>query len=477
MKVSKTRTRGSYIWFRLFLSFIFVLFLAGGIYSGSLFYFTVKDIVAHAQIPSFRSLDFPIPPISNSNTESSGGGGADQARDELRVWEKRERVNILLLGIDKREGEHGPWRTDTMILGTIDPQSKTAGMLSLPRDLWVPVPGYGENRINSANFIGERDKYPGGGPALAVKTVEYNFGVPVHYYVLVDFDGFEKIIDTIGGIDVNVERTLHDEQYPDPSPDDPNRVRTVHFDAGLQHMDGKAALEYARSRKSTSDFDRSHRQIQIILAVREQALRLNLIPRVPDLMVTLADTVQTDLQPGNIITLARWADEIEQENLTSLVIDYTMTVEHVTPSGAWVLLPIREKIRPAVEELFTSPAPAPPPSPSPQPQVVPIEQIDRLAQEGAKIVVQNGTPTANLAAQTAAFLKEQGYHVVEFSNADRFDYPQSIIIDYTGKEYTIQSLAVLFNVISENIRRSPNLKSEVDIRLIVGQDFTLPSPP
>jgi LCP family protein required for cell wall assembly len=475
MKGRKTRRRGPYIWSRLFLSLIFVLFLAGGVYSGSLFYFTVKDIVAHAQIPSLPNLHLPIPAVSGGSSE--GSGEEVVPRVDLPDWEKKERVTILLLGVDKREGEHGPWRTDTVILGTIDPESKTAGMLSIPRDLWVPIPGYGENRINSANFIGDRDKYPGGGPALAQKTVEYNFGVPVHYYVLVDFDGFEKIIDTIGGIDVNVERTLHDEKYPDPSPDDPNRVKTVHFDAGLQHMDGKAALEYARSRKSTSDFDRSHRQMQIIMAVREQALRLNLIPRVPELMVTLADTVQTDLQPGNIITLARLAGEIEQENLKSVVIDYNMTVEHVTPNGAWVLLPIREKIRPMVEELFTSPVPTPPPPPTSQPQAVPVEQINRLAQEGAKIVVQNGTPTANLAAQTAAFLKEQGYHVVEFSNADRFDYSQSIIIDYTGKEYTIQSLAVLFNVTPENIRRSPNLKSEVDIRLIIGQDFTFPSSP
>ncbi len=472
MKAPRTRRQGPYIWFRLFLSLIFVLFLAGGVYSGSLFYFTVKDIVAHAQIPSLPNLHLPIPAVSSS---SESGSEPTVVRVDLPDWEKKERVNILLLGIDKREGEHGPWRTDTMILGTIDPESKTAGMLSIPRDLWVPIPGYGESRINSANFIGDRDKYPGGGPALAMKTVEYNFGVPVHYYILVDFDGFEKIIDTIGGIDVNVERTLHDEQYPDPSPDDPNRVKTVHFEAGLQHMDGKTALEYARSRKSTSDFDRSHRQMQIIMAVREQALRLNLIPRVPELMVTLADAVQTDLQPSNIITLARLAGEIEPENIKSVVIDHTMTIEHITPNGAWVLLPIREKIRPVVEELFTSPTPPAPPTP--QPQVVPAEQVNRLAQEGAKIVVQNGTPTANLAAQTAAFLKEQGYHVVEFSDADRFDYPQSIIIDYTGKEYTIQSLAELFNVTSENIRRSPNLKSEIDIRLIIGQDFILPTSP
>jgi LCP family protein required for cell wall assembly len=472
MKSPRTRRRGPYILLRLFLSLIFVLFLAGGVYSGSLFYFTVKDIVAHAQIPSLPNLHLPIPAISGGG---EGSGGEVVQRVDLPDWEKKERVTVLLLGVDKREGEHGPWRTDTMILGTIDPESKTAGMLSIPRDLWVPIPGYGENRINSANFIGDRDKYPGGGPALAKKTVEYNFGVSVHYYILLDFDGFEKIIDTIGGIDVNVERTLHDEQYPDPSPNDPNRVRTIHFEAGLQHMDGKAALEYARSRKSTSDFDRSHRQMQIIMAVREQALRLNLIPRVPELMVTLADIVQTDLQPGNIITLARLAGEIGQENIKSVVIDPNMTVEHVTPNGAWVLLPIREKIRPVVEELFTSPTPPTPPTT--QPQIVTVEETNRLAQEGAKIVVQNGTPTGNLAAQTAAFLKEQGYHVVEFSDADRFDYSQSIIIDYTGKEYTIQKLAVLFNVTPENIRRSPNLKSEVDIRLIVGQDFALPSPP
>ncbi len=472
MKGPRTRRRGSYIWFRLFLSLIFVLFLAGGVYSGSLFYFTVKDIVAHAQIPSLPNLHLPIPAISGG---SEGGSQEVMPRIDLPDWEKKERVTILALGIDKREGEHGPWRTDTMILGTIDPESKTAGVLSIPRDLWVPIPGYGESRINSANFIGDRDKYPGGGPALAKKTVEYNLGVPVHYYVLLDFDGFEKIIDTIGGIDVNVERTLHDERYPDPSPDDPNRVRTIHFEAGLQHMDGKAALEYARSRLSTSDFDRSHRQMQIIMAVRERALRLNLIPRVPELMVTLADIAQTDLQPANIITLARLGGEIEQENLKFAVIDHTMTVEHVTPSGAQVLLPIREKIRPVVEELFTSPTPPTPPTA--QSEIVTVEEINRLAQEGAKIVVQNGTPTGNLAAQTAAFLKNQGYHVVEFSDADRFDYPQSIIIDYTGKEYTLQSLAVLFNVTPENIRRSPNLKSEVDIRLIVGQDFTLPSSP
>jgi LCP family protein required for cell wall assembly len=472
MKSPRTRRRGSYIWFRLLLSLIFVLFLVGGVYSGSLFYFTVKDIVAHAQIPSLPNLHLPIPAISGG---SEGGGEAVAPRIDLPDWEKKERVTILVLGIDRREGEHGPWRTDTMILGTIDPESKTAGILSIPRDLWVPIPGYGESRINSANFVGDRDKYPGGGPALAKKTVEYNLGVPIHYYVLLDFDGFEKIIDTVGGVDVTVERVLHDETYPDPSPDDPNRVRTIHFEAGFQHMDGKAALEYARSRLSTSDFDRSHRQMQIILAVREKALRLNLIPRVPELMVTLADIVQTDLQPGNIITLARLGGEIEQENLQSAVIDHTMTVEHVTPSGAQVLLPIREKIRPVVEELFTSPTPPTPPTA--QPEIVTVEEINRLAQEGAKIVVQNGTPTANLAAQTAAFLKEQGYHVVEFSDADRFDYPQSIIIDYTGKEYTIQSLAVLFDVTPENIRRSLNLKSEVDIRLIVGQDFTLPSSP
>jgi LCP family protein required for cell wall assembly len=183
----------------LVLSGLLMIFVLGGVYSAYLFYSTVREFVAHAQ------LGMPAQP----NTEQ--GQTADEQLPNLA----QERVNILLLGTDKRLAEQGPSRTDTMIVVTVDPENKTAGMLSIPRDLWVPIPGHSENRINVAHFLGERDNYPGGGPALAKKTVQYTLGIPIHYYIRVNFEGFEKLIDAIGGIVIDVKTPIHDEKYPD----------------------------------------------------------------------------------------------------------------------------------------------------------------------------------------------------------------------------------------------------------------------
>jgi LCP family protein required for cell wall assembly len=462
------RREFSFPWAGLAVLLFCMVFLVGGVYTGYLFYVTVKDVVAHAQFPSIPTLRVPyvqIPIIAPNQPPAV-------SHPNVPDWEKKERVTILVLGIDERENEYGPWRTDSMILASIDPVSMTASMLSLPRDLWMPIPGYGENRINTANYYGDRDNYPGGGPALAKKTVQYNFGVPVHYYVLMNFDGFERLVDTIGGIDINVETPIHDEKYPVPNSSD---YMTIDIPAGMQHMDGATALKYARSRHGTTDFDRSHRQQQIIFAVREQALRLDLIPKIPELMETMGDAVKTDLQPDEILNLALIAKDIPRENVKSAVIDEKMTIDFVTDTGAQVLLPIREKIRPVVEELFAAPVQAAP-TPLPAPTLAPqdLQTVNQLTQEGAKIVVQNGTGRAGLDAEVAAFLKERGYQVVGFGQADRRDYQQTVVIDYTGKLYTLQTLLQLFNVAPENNRHSPILDSEVDIRIIVGEDFQLP---
>ena len=166
-----------------------------------------------------------------------------------------------------------------MILVTVDPGTKTAGMLSIPPDLLVPIPGHSENRINVAHFLGERDKYPGGGPALAKKTVQYTLGIPVQYYVRINFEGFEKLIDAIGGIQVEVKSAIHDEKYPDNN----YGYMTVDIPAGLQHMDGKTALQYARARHGSSDFSRARRQQQVLRAVRDKVLSLNIpLTRIPE---------------------------------------------------------------------------------------------------------------------------------------------------------------------------------------------------
>ncbi|MFQ5812778.1 MAG: LCP family protein [Anaerolineae bacterium] len=429
--------------------------------TGHRFYVTVRESVAHSQLPSLPNVN-PIPGQERTSNISTGG-------EPLPDWQKKERVNILLLGIDQREGQHGPWRTDTMIVLTIDPENNTAGMLSIPRDLWVSIPGYGEDRINTAHYTGDLKKYPGGGPALAIKTVQYNLGIPIHYYFRVNFSGFVEAIDTIGGIDIYVEEEIDDPLYPDNA----YGYDPLYIPAGSQHMDGELALKYARTRHGGSDFDRLRRQQQVIMAVRDKVLRFGilpqLLPKLPELLKTVGDSVQTDLQLDEMLNLVQLASKIDDGHIKAAAIDSSMTEPTTRYNGAQVLIPIRDEIRAVVDEIFAEPA---------QAAEAEIEaDKDKLAAEGARIIVHNGSTVGNLAVQTSAFLKERGLQVVEFGNAERFDYPNTILVDYTGKEYTIQYLARLLNISQNNIQPFTGSYSEIDIRLIIGADFQLPTAP
>ena len=465
-------------------------FLVSGAYLGYIFYVTVKTAVATADLPALPYIDLTLPvlnPVAQSYPNPRAATNPDASTgltgEALPNWEESERVNILLLGIDKRPDESIA-RTDTMIVLSVDPASGQASMLSVPRDLWVTIPGYGENRVNMSHYLGEKDGYPGGGPALAMKTLQYNLGVPLHFYVRVDFDGFRRIIDTLGGIDIDVPQAIEDPKYPDMNYGyDPFSI-----EAGPQHLNGDMALKYARTRATRgADFDRARRQQQVLLAIRQQALAVNVIPKLPELWVTMAGTVQTDLQLVDILELAKLADRISSSDIKTAVIDHTMTVDYTTNTGARVLLPVRERIRPLIDELFGVPKPVVAPTPTPDPAVAErqrelaaqeaqrrAEVAAALQKEGARIVVQNGTTQAGLEVNTAEFLRQQGFEVMQFGPADRTDYPRTVIVDYTGKPYALQVLTEIFNVANENIRRSPNLKSDVDVRVIIGADFRLP---
>jgi len=429
-------------WKTLALGLAAVLFLAGGVVAGYVFYSTVKDLVAHAQLGS--------PALSNT----------EQGRSENNELPDlaRERVNILLLGTDKRTGEIGPSRTDTIIVLTVDPKSKTAGMLSIPRDLWVSIPGYSENRVNTAHFIGDRDKYPGGGPALAKTTVQYLLGVPIHYYVRVNFEGFERLIDAIGGIAIDVPEHILDTKFPDSN----FGYMTVDIPAGLQHMDGKTALQYARVRHGSSDFTRARRQQQVIEAIGEKVLSLDLpLTRIPEMLKLVGDSVQTDLSLNEMYSLAKLAREIPLHTLQNGVIDESMTTTQITPDGADVLIPNRARIRELVNQIFGSAGNG----------AAGANSKELIEKEAAKIEVQNGTLVPGLAQRAADYLTGLGYNVFVFSNADRSDYASTVLIDYSGKPNTLSALAQRFKVASDNIRHSTLQPGEADIRIILGQDY------
>lgn len=265
------------------------------------------------------------------------------------------RTNVLLLGIDRQQGVEWASRTDTIMVFTLDPETGTAGLLSIPRDLHLEIPSYGWDRINTANVYGYLQDYPGGGPALLEATIVANFGIPIDGYLMVNFQAFERIVDTLGGVDLYVPESLHDTRYPNPRPEDPYGFKTVHFDPGWQHMDGQQALEYARSRMSTSDFDRARRQQQILLAIRKRALTLNGILRWPMLARVVMDGIKTDMDVGRLLGLAVRAMRIDTSNLRQVVLEYPLVVGYRREDGAAVQLPNWDLINPVIEELFGSP--------------------------------------------------------------------------------------------------------------------------
>jgi hypothetical protein len=236
---------------------------------------------------------------------------------------------------------------------------------------------------------------------------------------------------------------------------------------------------------STSDFDRAGRQQQVLLALREKAVSLgilNLLGKAPSLLATMGNMVKTDITLNEIKELALLAPEIDLGNIKQVVIQKPMVYGYRTERGAAVQLPKWDLIEPVVGELFKAPVvvvptPTPaPPAPTPTLAPVQVEELQRLADEGARIAVQNGTSEPNFAARVAAMLMEEGFQVVEFGDADRMDYASTVIVDYTSKTYTLEQLIEIFQVAPENVRYSPNLRSQIDIRVIVGQDVMMTIP-
>ncbi len=428
-------------------SLVTVLLVSGALYSGYLFFATVRAVVARGASPL---VDAIVP------SDTVLGRAPEQ---ELpNIANRRDRINILLLGIDKREGEAGPFRTDTMILASIDPATNSASMMSIPRDLWVTIPGFGENRINTAHFMGDSRDYPGGGVALAKKTVWHAFGVPVHYYVRIDFVGFERIVDAIGGLTVNVEQEIYDTEYPDEN----YGTMVIHIPKGIQPMDGKTALQFARSRHSSSDFDRMARQLALIMAARDKALSLDIpLSRIPVLIELAGESIQTDMKIDEIIALAEIVRHIERGNIREGIISDSMTTSVTTPQGWMVEIPNWDEIRPLVDELFpTSSALSPTPS---------ITRV-QIANEEARIALQNGTLVDHLAQDVAVELRERGFNVIRYDNADRFDYAETQIVVYTDKHFTLEGLITELNVSSDNIHMRLGERQDVDILAILGRD-------
>ena len=327
----------------------------------------------------------------------------------LPPWNGRDRLNILLVGADQRPRDN-TFNTDTLITVSIDPVTKQVAMFSLPRDtVDVPLPPGPARSVFGTAYAGKinslwtqakarPDLWPGtdrqrGYEALK-QTLGYLYGLDIRWYVAVNFEGFRTVVDTLGGVTVNVQTPVVDDRFPGDS----GRLTRIYIPAGIQHMNGSQALAYARSRHGSTDFDRGQRQQRVLLSLKEQADYGRLIARLPDLVAALKTAVKTDIPVGQLPQLLQLASSVDSASIRSYVFAPPLYGTEGYPDGIYKLEPNVDRIRATVNEAF---------------QVDPAREADRekVSAENATAWVLNGSGERGQASRIAAYLAFQGLNV------------------------------------------------------------------
>ena len=389
------------------------------------------------------------------------------------AWDGASRITILLIGLDFRDWEAGQGapHSDTMILLTIDPVSKTAGMMSIPRDMWVNIPGFGYSRINTAYSSGEGNKLPGGGPELARKTVEQFIGVPIQYYAQIDFGTFVEFIDLIGGIDIYNDQELR----LDPVGTGKDKIKLTC--CGMRHLNGEKTLAYVRYRKDKEgDVARSKRQQKAILAIRDKVLSPENFPvllgKAQQFYEEFSAGVRTNMPFDTALQLGVLARDIPVESIKRGIIDYTMVAldnTQINGVDAAVMKPLPDKIRVLRDEVFTSGGPVSPMATAGDPTAL-------MKADGARVRMLNGSFSPGLEVNTGNYFLLQGMAVTEVGAADRA-YDQTVIVLHSPKLYTLKYLQAVFGITSSTqILISPDPAATVDIEVFLGNDWANSNP-
>ncbi len=368
--------------------------------------------------------------------------------------------NVLLLGSDGEITNDGFVRTDTMIILSINRTTGTVGMLSLPRDLFVYIPAWRMARINQTYARGQSGGWSDGTFELMRQMLLYNFGVNVHYYAMIDLSGFKEIIDTIGGVDVTVDCAIED--LPLVGAEVPSMARRVNeegyfaLDVGYYHLTGPEALWYARSRFNSTDFDRGRRQQQILRAIWRKARDTGELANLPQLWGQVTQVVDTNLGLEDMLGLLPIALNLNPGSIENFALTRTYhTLPWQTPDGDYVQLPLYDTLRPLLEDFYQPPT---------ESQIV----ID-----GAQIRVLNGTTNADWDRVAADRLGWSGLSAIPMGTADRTDYVETTLVDYTGqsKGSSRDEIAKILNIKPENILVQPDPNRQSDFEVILGSSY------
>jgi LCP family protein required for cell wall assembly len=369
------------------------------------------------------------------------------------VLTDNQTVTFALLGSDKRPGQTY-FRTDTIILAAIRPGTGQVTLISVPRDLYVYIPTVGMDRINAAYEYGELYHYAGGGMALFKDTILYNLGIRIDHLAIVDFDGFSRIVDTLGGLDVPVYCPYTDWHLINPNydPEDENNWALYTVGPGVVHMDGQLALWYARSRKKSSDFDRGRRSQEVIRALYARALQTDAISKIPQLYNDFKSAVITDLDLEGILKLSPLALHLTNADIRSYYIGRDAVTGWMTPGGASVLLPNGPVIQSLIQQALSPTARTP-------------------DQAALTVEVRNGTTNEGWDALAAQRLNYAGYGT-RLATADRLDYPNSLLYDLGALPDLNRgnSLLAILGLPSTAYISAPSEANENYV-LILGQDY------
>jgi LCP family protein required for cell wall assembly len=434
-------------------------------------------------------------------------------REPSLEGQKDDRINILLLGIGG-PGHNGPFLSDTMIISSIKPSTGQVAMISIPRDLGVEIPDYGTQKINHANAYGEA-KEENNGASFAKEIVEDTFDIKIPYYVRVDFQAFIDIIDAVGGIKIDVERTFTDREFPAPN----DQYQSLTFEKGVQTMDGKRALQYARSRHGNnnegSDFARAKRQQKVILALKEKVLSFQTLAnpiRISKIIKSLGDHITTNIEFSNMISFLKIGKSMEISDIITLVFDIEENgylESGYTDEGAYILSPVTgdfDSMSDAIKDIFekegekdstpSQDTPAPksvniieeetevetteeiPTEVEKEPQEEESNNIDEEDVEEIEtkdnIEIQNGTWRAGMASRTKIKLKDENLKITDIGNTVNRPIPESGVyaIYKEISPETLEDIQRILNIqLKKNLPEGETYSSDTDILIILGEDF------
>ncbi len=410
-------------------------------------------------------------PAVSEGAPTPDAGATGTLAPTLAPWDGKERLNILAVGVDARDGD-STYNTDTLIVISIDPETKQVAMFQVPRDMAdVPVPAnarslwgatYGgkinswwmQNRNRTDLWRGKSAQTRGFNALKGILGELY--GLDIRYYVKVDFDGYRKVVNTLGGIQINVQIPVYESTYPAAG-----GLTRIYIPAGPQHMTGQESLMYARSRHRAQggDFDRGRRQQRVLLSLKEQMNAAAIIDNLPSLVKTLGESVKTDIPVGEMPKLLALAESVDTKSIRSYVFAPSFyATENANSSRGYIITPNVVRIRKAVKEAFSI-----------KPAV--LAQRERLGAEAARVWVKNAAGRPGLAADVAEYLAYFGADASAPNTKNPPTAAKTKIVVYNGAEATMpETVKYLENKFGVKVTVATDPTVPVDIVITLGQD-------